>query len=907
MSKASPVQPGKERARAYPAHREADVVLRSGASIRLRPIRSEDEAGMLAFLSGLSVEARAFRFFTAGADLRAAARWATDVDYADSYGIVAVTGDGATILAHGMYARDGGDGAEVAFAVAGALQGEGIATTMLAHLAQAARAEGIERFVADVLPENHRMVGVFRESGFEVTVSAEPGALIFSMPTELEAGAQRRYDERDAEAAAAAVARVLRPRSVAVVGASARAGSVGGAILRNVLAAGFTGEVHAVSTRGGAPEGITAQRSVRDVPGELDLAVIAVPADAVLGVARDCAAKGVRALVVVSAGFGETGAEGRGRQRELLSVCRAAGMRLVGPNCLGVMNTDPAIGLNATFGPVQPPRGRVAFMSQSGALGIAIVDALQEEGIGLSSFVSVGNKADLSGNDLLAYWDRDAETDVILLYLESFGNPRRFSRVARDVASRKPIVAVKGGRSPVGARAAGSHTGALLAASDATVDALFAQAGVVRTETLGELFDVAGLLAAQPPPAGPRVGVVTNGGGLGILCADACEAAGLDVVATPDAVQHALRVGLPAGAAVANPLDLLASASAAQFALAVDDLAASGAVDSIIVLYVPPLVTDPEAIAVAVREAADRAPIPVIAVFAMPQAPEPVRGLPCFRFPEDAARALGRAARYGAWRSAPTGRIPALEVDDAAAAAIIARALGRGPGWLAPQEAIALLDCYGVTQPGYAVVADGAAAAALARRWRRPIALKGIADGLVHRSDAGAVEAGLAGARTIERAAEAMTARMQAAGYEPTGFLVQEMAPRGVELLVGAVADPTFGPVVAVAAGGTAAELLGDTALRLTPLTDRDAHDVVRELTTFPLLDGYRGAKTADVAAVEQVLLRMSALMEAHHEIAEIECNPLIVSPDGALAVDVRARVERAATRTPEPSLRASG
>ncbi len=870
----------------------------------MRPLRPDDEGALLTFLSGLSLESRAFRFFSGGVDLAAAARQATDVDYAGRYGVVAVAGDGRTILAHGLYVRDGAAGAEVAFAVADALRGEGIATTMLAHLADAARSVGIERFVADVLPANHRMVDVFRASGFEVTVSADPDALIVAMPTELGAGAQRRYDERDAEAAAAAVARVLTPRSVAVVGASARAGSVGGAILRNLLAAGFTGDVHAVSTRPGELEGLVARRSVGDVPGELDLAVIAVPADAVLGVARDCADKGVHALVVISAGFGEAGARGAERQRELLGVCRAAGMRLVGPNCLGAMNTDPAVGLNVTFGPVPAPQGRVAFMSQSGALGIAIVDAMKEEGIGLSSFVSVGNKADLSGNDFLAYWDRDERTDVILLYLESFGNPRRFSRVARDVASRKPIVAVKGGRSAVGARAAGSHTGALLAASDATVDALFAQSGVIRTDTLGELFDVAGLLAAQPPPAGPRVGVVTNGGGLGILCADACEAAGLEVVATPAVAQRALRAELPEGAAVANPIDLLASASPEQFARAIDVLASSGAVDAIVVLYVPPLVTDPEEVAVAVRAAADRAPISVVAVFAMPEAPRPVRGLPCFRFPEDAARALGRAARYGAWRNAPTGHVPPLDVDDAAAAAIIARALGRGPGWLAPEEAAALLGCYGVAQPRQELVADAAAAAALARRWRGPIALKGVADGLVHRSDAGAVATGLSGARTIERAAATMTARMAAAGHLPTGFLVQAMAAPGVELLVGAVADPAFGPVVAVAAGGVAAELLGDTALRLTPLTDRDAHDVVRELRTFPLLAGYRGAPPVDIAAVEQTLLRLSALVEAHHEIAEIECNPLIVSPDGAVAVDVRARVEVVAARAPEPSLR---
>ncbi|MGZ4277046.1 MAG: bifunctional acetate--CoA ligase family protein/GNAT family N-acetyltransferase [Solirubrobacteraceae bacterium] len=891
----------------YPAHREVDVALRTGASIRLRPLRPDDEPALRAFLDGLSQESRTFRFFSAGTDLGAVARRVCDVDYADRYGVVAIAGDGTTILAHGMYARDEPGRAEVAFAVADALQGEGIATTMLAHLADAARGAGIEQFVADVLPENHRMLDVFRESGFAATVRSEPDALIITMPTELDVGAQRRYDERDAVAAAAAVERVLRPRSVAIVGASARPGSVGGAILRNVLSAGFTGDVHVVNGRGGEVEGRVAHKSVTDVPGELDLAVIAVPAAAVLGVARDCAAKGVRALVVVSAGFGEAGERGRKRQRDLLGICRAAGMRLVGPNCLGVMNTDPAVGLNASFGPAQAPRGRVAFMSQSGALGIAIIDAAAQEGIGLSSFVSVGNKADLSGNDFLAYWDRDEGTDVIVLYLESFGNPRRFSRVARSVASRKPIVAVKGGRSSAGARAAGSHTGALLAASDATVDALFAQSGVIRTDTLGELFDVAGLLSAQPAPAGPRVGIVTNGGGLGILCADACQAAGLDVVATPARTQRALRRGLPDGAAVGNPVDLLASAGPEEFASAIDVLARSGAVDSIVALYVPPLVTDPEAVAAAVREAADAAAVPVVCVFSMPQAPAPVRTLPSFRFPEDAARALGRAARYGAWRAAPAGAVPELDVDDAAAAAIIATALARGPGWLENDEAAALLECYGIAQPRRERVASGSAAAALARRWRVPIALKGVADGLVHRSDVGAVTLGLRGMRTIMHAADAMAERMEAAGHRPAGYVVQEMAAPGVEVLVGAVADPTFGSVVAVAAGGVATELLGDTALRLSPLTDGDAHDMIRELRTFPLLDGSRGAPRADVSALEQALLRISALVEAHHEIVEVECNPLVVSPNGAVAVDVRARVDVPPAHAPEPSLGPAG
>lgn len=887
----------------YPAHREVDVALRDGAAIHMRPIRASDEQALRAMLEGLSVEARAFRFFSAGADMGLAARSSVDVDYADRYGVVAVGGDGQTILAHGMYSRDGVDSAEVAFTVAEGLRGEGIATTMLAHLAAAARAAGIQRFVAHVMPSNHRMLEVFRESGFDATVRSEADGIAITMPTELSAGAQDRYDARAAQAAAAAVGHVLRPRSVAVVGASARPDSVGGTILRNLIAAGFTGELHVVNPRGGEIEGLPARPSVREVPGDLDLVVVATPAETVIDVARDCVAKGVHALVVVSAGFAETGPEGAGRQRELLRTCRAGGIRLVGPNCLGVANTDPAIRLNASFGPV-PPEGRVAFMSQSGALGIAVVESSREQGVGLSSFVSVGNKSDLSGNDFLAFWDQDAATDVILLYLESFGNPRRFARLARNVARRKPIIAVKGGRSAAGRRAAGSHTGALLQASDSAVDALFTQAGVMRTDTLGELFHVAALLSHTAPPAGPRTAIVTNGGGLGILCADACQASGLEVVATPARTQRRLAVLLPDAAAVGNPVDLLAAASPEQFEQAIALVAASKAFDAVIVLYVPPLVTDPEAVAAAVRRAAEAAPIPVVAAFAMPQAPRAAQGMASFQFPEDVARALGRAARYGEWRATPPGRVPELDVDDGRAAAIISGALARGPGWLLPEEVTALLECYGIAQPRHAVVADAAGAASLSRRWRRPIALKGVAEGLVHRSDAGAVALNLRGPATIAGAAAAMTARMQGKGIVPAGFLVQEMAEPGVEMLVGAVVDPTFGPVVAVAAGGTAVELLGDSAVRLGPLTERDAHECIRELRTFPLLDGHRGAPKADVPALERALLAISALTEAHHEVVEVECNPFIVSPRGAVAVDARVRVEPVPEAMPEPSLR---
>jgi acyl-CoA synthetase (NDP forming)/RimJ/RimL family protein N-acetyltransferase len=891
----------------YPAERVVDVVLRDGGTLRIRPVRPGDAAELGAFLDGLSQEARVFRFFSAGTDLHAAARVAADVDYRDRYGIVAISGSDGSIVAHGMYVRTRPGPAEVAFAVGDELHGQGIATTMLAHLAEAAAANGIDRFVADVLPGNHRMVDVFRESRLDAQVRAEPGLLVVSMPTELSAGAQARYDERDAVAAAAAVEAVLRPRGLAVVGASERAGSVGGAVLSNVLAAGFTGTVHAVHPRAASVHGVTAHPRITGIAEPVDLAVIATPAAAVAGAARDCVAKGVRAVVVISAGFAEAGPAGEVRQRELLEICRAGGMRLVGPNCLGVLNTDPAVALNATFAPAQPPAGRVGFLSQSGALGIAVIEAAAGLGIGLSSFASIGDKADLSGNDFLSYWERDEQTDVVLLYLESFGNPRKFSRVARRVAARKPVIAVKGGRTPAGARGAGSHTGALLAGSDSTVDALFRQAGVVRTDTLGELFDVASMLVRQPPPAGPRVGIVTNGGGLGILCADACEAAGLEVPETPTDVVFRLERALPAEAALGNPVDLLATASPAQFAAAIDAFAQSDAVDALIVLYVPPLVTDPEPIAAAIRDAATRGGLPIAAVFAMRRPPPAAADLPCFQFPEDAARAVARAARYGAWRARTPGRVPALSVDDAAAGGLIAEALRRGPGWLQPAEATTLLELYGIAQPRHRVVREAAEAADAAREWQVPVALKAIAPGLVHRTDAGAVATGLAGPDEVRREADAMQLRLENAGSSVQGFLVQEMVAAGVEVLAGVTVDPTFGPIVAVAAGGAATELLGDAAVRLTPLTDRDAHDMVRELRTFPLLDGFRGAPPCDVAAVEDVLLRLSAMAEAHEEIVEIEINPLIVSPSGAAAVDVRARIAIAPPATPEPSLRSSG
>ncbi|MDR7476461.1 MAG: GNAT family N-acetyltransferase, partial [Armatimonadota bacterium] len=502
---------------------EAEVVLRDGTAVRVRTARPQDEDALVAFYRGLSEQSLVYRFFTRISNAALVDQVRRLLYNPRAVHLVATFGDPPRVVAHGLYAAADSDRAEVAFAVADEFQGRGVGTLLLGQLAEVAARQGIRLFEASVLPTNHRMLEVFRESGFPVEVHAEPGELRVTFPTELTEDALRRFERREQLAAQAALRPFFHPRGVAVVGASRRRGTIGGEIFHNLLQYGFEGPVYPVNPHAEVVQSVVSYPTVEAIPGPVDLAVVVVPAEQVVEVAWQCARKGVRALVVISAGFAEAGEEGRARQEELLRVCRATGMRLIGPNCMGIVNTDPGVRLNATFAPVLPPPGRVGFLSQSGALGLAVMEYANQLGLGLSTFVSVGNKADVSGNDLLNYWDDDPNTDVILLYLESFGNPRKFSRIARRVSRRKPIVAVKSGRTGSGLRATASHTGALVAASDATVDALFRQAGVIRTDSLEEMFDVAVLLANQPVPAGPRVAIVTNAGGPGILCADACE------------------------------------------------------------------------------------------------------------------------------------------------------------------------------------------------------------------------------------------------------------------------------------------------------------------------------------------------------------------------------------------------
>jgi acetyl coenzyme A synthetase (ADP forming)-like protein len=825
----------------YPADREADIVLRDGSTLHVRPIRRDDGSAIRAFLADLSSESIVFRFFSSP-NLEWVANWSVDVDYADRFALVAETGQPPRVVAHAAYVREMSESAEVAFLVADEFQGHGISTTLLAHLAAVAERHGITTFTAQVLPANHRMIEVFRESGLPVELVSRPDAIEVVLPTSLSPQALERFEERERRAAVAAVAAVLAPRSVAVVGASRRRGTVGAEILRNLLGSGFTGPVYAVNDRARTVQSLRAHPSVSAIGEPVDLAVVVVPAEAVPSVARDCAQARVRALVVISSGFAETGEQGAARQRELVSICRASGMRLVGPNCLGVLNTAQEVRLDATFARSRARPGSLGFMSQSGGLGIAIIEAAGRMGLGLSSFVSVGNKADLSGNDMLCYWECDPNTRVGMLYLESFGNPRKFARLAPRFARRKPLLAVKSGRSTPGARATTSHTGVLLASSDVTVDALFRQAGVIRTDTLYELFAVAQLLDAQPIPRDDRVAILTNAGGPGVMCADACHAEGVAVPDLPAALRERLRRLLPSGASLGNPIDMLAGATAEHYRRAIETLVESGTCGTVLAIFIPSLVADAPEVARAIRSVAERRPPVALAAVFMTDA-DPPRELGCdrvrvpgYEFPEDAARAVALAARHGRWRTRPVPEPVELEGirPESAAAVISEQFAAKGAGWLEASRAHALLDAYGL---------------AVTPRSRRQ--------------------------------------------------------PGEVELIVGVAADRSFGPVIACGAGGPAAELLGDVAVRITPLTSLDAEEMLRSLRTFPLLDGYQGATPCDLEALRDVLLRVGAMVESHREIVELDCNPVIASPSGATVAGARVRVEPVPPRAPVPSLQA--
>jgi acetyl coenzyme A synthetase (ADP forming)-like protein len=878
---------------------ERDAVLRDGTSILIRGVRASDRDGVRGLFARMSPESVRHRFFAAKRELLA-----SDLVWIDRLGTDEVAlagvlrrGGHEELLGIARYARISDAVAEVAFDIADAHQGRGLGTLLLEQLADIARTCGISTFRAYVEADNARMLEVFEHSGMGVCETVAQGICCVDVSTAETDDLARLAGERERVAAARSLRPVFAPRSVAVVGASRTPGSIGRAILDTLIRDGYRGKICVVHPEATEIAGLTCVRSVLDIESPIDLAVIAVPAEAVERVVSECATACVGAAVVISAGFGELGAGGKRAELHLRELARSAGMRLVGPNCMGVLSTAADVRLDATFSPVYPPAGSISFATQSGALGLALLDRARAVDLGVADFISLGNRADVSPNDLIAYWRDDPETRVIALYLESFGNPRTFARLAPEVAREKPIIAVKSGRSAAGTRAASSHSAAL-ASVDVGIDALFAQTGVVRVDTLEQLFDLSGLLSTQPAPLGNRIGVVTNAGGPGILLADACEARGLVLPTLADTTLGQLRGFLPAQAGLANPIDMIASASPEHFERAIALVGNDPNVDAVVAIYIPPLVTKPEEVAAAIARGAAQVPQtkPVATVFMSSKGTPAIlakcaRGrIPSYEYPENAAIALALATRWERWRQRPRGKHVRLAPEQEQAVRAWVRSVRTTDGWVGFPAVCAVLAAIGVAMPEHRCCpSDPAGAGAAAREVGFPAVLKAIAPGLIHKTDAGAVALALRSEDEVVAAATIMMARVPAM----TGFIVQRQVPRGLETLVGVTSDPTLGPLLVAGIGGTAVELYKDVAFRVTPVTDRDAMEMLEELRGKALLDGFRGSAAVDRRALTDVILHIGALVEAAPEIVELDLNPVTVMPGtgGAIAVDGRIRL----------------
>ncbi len=885
----------------YPADYDFHVVLRDGGLARIRPIMPDDADRLQAMFRRMGQESMYHRFFSHKmAVTEEEIDYFTTVDYDDRMAFVAEIGH--DIVAVGRYDRmeDDPTSAEVAFTVDDGHHGRGLGSHLLSHLTNYARNSGLVSFRAFVLAENYPMMRMFRGSGYRMKRGMGEGVYEVEFPVELSEEARRVEAAHEQSAVASSMLPMFYPRTVAVIGASRDQTSIGGRVMRNILDAHFNGSVFPVNPNTPSVGSVKAYRSVLDIPDPIDVAVIVVPSKHVMGVVEECATKGVKGLVVISAGFSETGGEGAAVEAAVLDTVRASGMRMIGPNCMGLLNTDPAVSLDLTFAPTFPPRGNVSMSSQSGALGIAILDYADQLEIGISSFVSVGNKADVSANDLLLYWEGDPATDVILLYLESFGHPRRFSRIARRIGKHKPIIAVKSGRTAAGARAASSHTGAL-ASVEVAVSALFRQSGVIRVDTLEQMFEAASLLANQSPPRGRRVAVLTNAGGPGILAVDALESEGLEVPEFSEALQAEMRSQLSAVASVRNPVDMIASAGPDQYQACMNALLASDEVDAVIVIFIPtsPGVLGPihDAVHAAAAEGAgDKTVLTVFMESDSDEIPAAVPGvprLPSYTFPEPAARALARAARYAEWRERPEGEIPEFDdIDVEAAQNVIWEALprlGADGGWLEPAEAEAVLGAFGISQAASRVATTRQEAIEAAGEMGTSVVLKVIAPSALHKSDVGGIVLDVEGDDEVGAAFDTVTSVVD----DAEGALVQEFVGEGHEVIVGMTEDPLFGPLIAFGLGGVFVELIGDVAFRIHPITDLEAGEMIAEVKSARLLDGYRGGPAGDVDALKEMLLRVSALVEALPEVAEFDLNPVkVLEPGlGLRVVDLRMRV----------------
>ncbi|HUG40890.1 MAG TPA: acetate--CoA ligase family protein [Longimicrobiales bacterium] len=699
---------------------------------------------------------------------------------------------------------------------------------------------------------------------------------------------------------------VLRPRSIAVIGASRRGGTIGWQVVDNLLRHGYEGVVYPVNPNAVAIHSVPAYASVRDIPGEVELGIVVVPKEQVAAVVEECGEKGVKALVVITAGFREVGGAGAEREAALVERVRSYGMRLVGPNCMGVLSTAPEVRMNATFAPSMPPEGAVSFMSQSGAMGVTILDYAAEYGIGIRDFVSVGNKPDVSGNDLIQYWAEDDATRVILMYLENFGNPQKFTRLARQITKRKPILVVKAGRTGAGARAASSHTGAL-AGLDAATDALLAQCGVIRVDTVGELFDLAMAFDELPVPRGNRVAIVTNAGGPGIIIADACEARGLEVVALSEETQSSLREVLAAEASVRNPVDMIASATPESYRLVLDRVLGDAAVDAAIAAFVPPLGIRQEEVAAAIVRARQGHDKPVLAVLmgreGLPQGRAELHeaGIPAYIFPESAARALAAMYRHRQWLERPEGEVRRFDVDRDAVEAVLTRARTEGREQLSGPDALAVLRAYGIPALDARLAATSEEAAAAAESIGFPVVLKVEAPEVVHKTDVGGVVVDVRTAGEVRAAFDGMVARVRDAvpGATIRGVLVQSYVKGGRETIIGAMTDPKFGPLLMFGLGGIHVEALQDVVFRVHPVSDVDAREMVASIRGHRVLEGLRGEAPSDVDTILEVIQRVSQLMGDHEDILELDINPFSALEKGGVALDARIRVKQPGALVP--------
>ncbi|MFH9083658.1 GNAT family N-acetyltransferase [Streptomyces sp. NPDC017673] len=907
----------------YPAHWEADVVLRDGGTARIRPITVDDADRLVSFYEQVSDESKYYRFFAPYPRLSAKdVHRFTHHDFVDRVGLAATIG--GEFIATVRYDRIGTDGmpatapadeAEVAFLVQDAHQGRGVASALLEHIAAVARERGIRRFAAEVLPANTKMIKVFTDAGYTQKRSFEDGVvrLEFDLePTDRSLAVQRAREQR---AEARSVRRLLAPGSVAVVGVGRAPGGVGRGVLGNLRDAGYPGRLYAVNKA--FPEdlkevdGVPAHRSVRDIDGHVDLAVVAVPAAHVPAVVAECGEHGVQGLVVLSAGYAESGPEGRERQRALVRAARAYGMRIIGPNAFGIINTAPDVRLNASLAPEMPRPGRIGMFAQSGAIGIALLSRLHRRGggvtgvTGVSTFVSAGNRADVSGNDVLQYWYDDPETDVVLMYLESIGNPRKFNRLARRTAAAKPLVVVQGtGTAPQG------HAVRATRLPYETVSALLRQAGVIRVDTITELVDAGLLLARQPLPAGPRVAILGNSESLGVLTYDRCLAEGLrparpvDLTtgATAEDFHRALAAALADGtndAVVVTAIPAIGESSPgdAELAEALRSAAAAVPGKPVLVVHVElgGLAEALSAAASTAPGAVDRAPGTEGAVAPAPLTtpPEGTHLIPAYPAAERAVRALAEAVKYGQWRrdAADPGKVPEYDdIDEKGAARLIGELLARGQGLtISDAQTCELLAKYGISVRRALPALTPDAAVEAARALGYPVALKATAPHLRHRADLGGVRLDLADEEQLLRAYAELTELFgQPEELRP---VVQGMAPRGVDTVVRAVIDPAAGAVLSFGLAGAASQLLGDMAHRLVPVTDREATSLVRSIRTAPLLFGWRGSTPVDTPALEELLLRVSRLVDDHPEVVAVTLEPVVVAPHGAGVLGATVRL----------------